>query len=192
VGSSRTRRVDVRVIAATNRDLDKLMGEGRFRVDLYFRLNVFPIRIPPLRDRRDDIPLLADHFLERFSKKLDRHFTPLSGQDRCRLEAYDWPGNVRELQNVIERAVIVSTGTRLDLDRAFPQGSDEPAPAPRPTEGKICTAAEMQALERRNMVLALESTGWQISGKKGAAHLLGLKPTTLSSRIKALGIRRPA
>ena len=195
VGSSRTRRVDVRVIAATNRDLDKLMGEGRFRVDLYYRLNVFPIGVPALRDRKSDIPLLAAHFLEKISRKLERRLDPLTPENIQRLQAYDWPGNVRELQNVIERAVITATGGRVDLDRAFPKAASNAsihaAPPPVAAAERVHTAAEMLAFERRNMVRALESTGWQVSGQKGAAVLLGMKPTTLSSRMKALGIRRP-
>ncbi|WP_373499258.1 sigma 54-interacting transcriptional regulator [Desulfococcus sp.] len=195
VGSSRTRRVDVRVIAATNRDLDKLMGEGKFRVDLYYRLNVFSIRMPALRERRGDIPLLAVHFLEKFARKLDRVLRPLAPDTLDRLQAYDWPGNVRELQNVIERAVIIATGDRLDLDPGFPKAASDAwtkaVSTPTSDDGKVHTAAEMQAFERRNLIRALESTGWQVSGKNGAAALLGMKPTTLSSRMKAIGIRRP-
>ena len=194
VGSSRTRRVNVRVIAATNRDLDRLMGEGKFRVDLYYRLNVFSIRIPALRERTSDIPLLASHFLDKFTKKLERILRPLTADDIARLQAYDWPGNVRELQNMMERAVIVATDGRIDLDRAFPrsEGFSREAGTRAPIVGeRVHTAAEMQGFERRNILLALESTEWQISGQKGAARLLGMKPTTLSSRIKALGIRRP-
>jgi len=192
VGSSRTRKVDVRVIAATNRELEKEVEAGRFRGDLYYRLNVFPIGVPPLRDRKEDIPLLAETFTRRISAKVGRRIEALSAQDVRRLQASDWPGNVRELQNVIERAVITAREGRLNLDRALPSTAGTPAPTARSDpEGHLRTSQEMEALERGNMVLALERAQWKISGDEGAAALLGLKRSTLSSRMRALGIKRP-
>jgi len=195
VGSSRTRRVNVRFIAATNRNLVQMIEMGEFRKDLYYRLNVFPIEIPPLRDRGEDVILLADAFCQKYAREMGRTFTPLSDTCRQRLLAYTWPGNVRELQNVIERAVITSPGPHLTLDRALPGNGTAPSrPAQPPdvsADTAIRTEQEMKNLERQNILRALESTGWQISGKEGAARRLGLKPTTLQSRLKALGIRRP-
>ncbi|MCC6862530.1 MAG: sigma 54-interacting transcriptional regulator [Bryobacterales bacterium] len=190
VGSSRARKVDVRAIAATNRDLEKAIREGRFREDLYYRLAVFPIRVPPLRDRGEDIELLAEVFARECGHKLGREVGPLSRESIRRLHAYDWPGNVRELQNVIERAVITSPDGELCLEPLLPQ-SRVPAVSPEPPE-RILSQSELRELERRNLVRALEQTGWRISGKDGAARLLGVPPSTLSSRLDALGIRRRA
>jgi transcriptional regulator with GAF, ATPase, and Fis domain len=193
VGSSQTRRVDLRVIAATNRDLKKLIETGEFRNDLYYRLNVFPITVPPLRERKDDITLLASAFAARFAARMGRAINPLSEASVRRLKAYDWPGNVRELENIIERAVITSRDGNINLDRALPELSltavtgDEA----RPEEAaKIRTAQELREQERANIILALESTGWRVAGKSGAAQLLGMNPSTLNSRIRALGIER--
>jgi transcriptional regulator with GAF, ATPase, and Fis domain len=190
VGGDRTRKVDVRVIAATNRDLEAMIREGKFRQDLYYRLSVFPIRVPPLRDRGDDVALLAEAFAERCARKLRRPFAPLSPACLERLKRYDWPGNVRELQNVIERAAITSRDGQLNLDRALPEGARE-AP-PREGPGAIRTVQAMEALERENLLRALEASAWKISGEGGAAALLGMNPSTLSSRMKALGLRRPS
>lgn len=195
VGSSHTRKVNVRVLAATNRDLDQAVQEGKFREDLYYRLNVFPITVPPLRDRGDDIALLASAFAKRFAQRMGRTIEPLSQEYIRRLKAYRWPGNVRELENVIERAVITSRGVRLNLDRALPEpprGAVASA-APSPGEGVECirTVKEMEKLERDNLIRALEATGWRVAGENGAARLLGMRPSTLASRLKALGIKRP-
>lgn len=197
LGSSRTVKVNVRVVAATHRDLKRLVAEGRFREDLYFRLNVFPIRIPPLRERGRDIDLLAQAFVRRYAQRMGRSVEPLSETQLQFLRAYDWPGNVRELQNVIERAVILASGPEVPLERALagfvsPQLSP-PASVPPVTAApsRILTAAELEALERENLTRALESCRWQISGDTGAARVLGVPPSTLSSRLKALGIRRP-
>jgi PAS domain S-box-containing protein len=188
VGEERTRAVDVRVIAATNRDLKADVGRGRFREDLYFRLNVFPIVSVPLRDRREDIPLLAQHFL--VSGKAARPDLRIAEADMRRLARYDWPGNVRELQNVIERAAILSHNGRLRID--LPAGSPEPIapvlPAARDT-GTILTEEEMRLRERDNLARALAACNGKISGVGGAADLLGMRPTTLASRLKALGVR---
>ncbi|MCZ7648014.1 MAG: sigma 54-interacting transcriptional regulator [Planctomycetota bacterium] len=188
------KRRDVRVVAATHRDLKEEAREGRFREDLYYRLNVFPIRVPPLRERVEDIPLLAGAFLERFAQRNGRSLAPLTEADAARLKAYAWPGNVRELENVIERAVIIARDGRLDLDRALPELPPAAAafapPAPAGDSG-IRTVSELQQLERRNLVRALEACEWKVAGDDGAAKLLGMKPSTLSSRIKALGIEKP-
>jgi PAS domain S-box-containing protein len=191
VGGPRTLRVDVRVIAATNRNLEALVREGSFREDLYYRLAVFPLHVPALRERKQDIPLLAGAFAERLAQRLGRPLQPLGDTVLARLSAYDWPGNVRELQNVIERALITAHDGRLDLDRALPETAPAAAAADaREAPGRIYTAAELQALERENLLRALEACGWKVSGEQGAAQRLGVKPTTLSSRMKALGIER--
>jgi transcriptional regulator with GAF, ATPase, and Fis domain len=193
VGSSQTRKVDVRVLAATNRDLQRAIGEGKFREDLYYRLNVFPIELPPLRERRGDIGVLAAAFAEKFAKSMGRPIEPLSADCIRRLEAYRWPGNVRELQNIIERAVITARDRKLNLDRALPESDGVIAVASNGGDGaakRVRTAKELEDLERANIVAALEASDWKVAGANGAAGLLGVKPTTLSSRMKALGIER--
>ena len=195
VGSSRTRRVDVRVLAATNRRLEESVKEGKFRDDLFYRLNVFPIVVPPLRDRAEDIPLLASAFASRYAKEIGRAIEPPSAECLERLSNYNWPGNVRELQNVIERAVITSQDGRLNLARALPEASILRALCVYPDEPRRCqrvrTAAELQEEERANILLALESANWRVAGESGAAKLLGMNASTLNSRIRALGIKRP-
>jgi PAS domain S-box-containing protein len=192
VGSSRTRKVNVRVVAATNRDLASEVDAGRFRGDLYYRLNVFPISVPPLRDRKEDIPVLASAFTERLAAKVGRKIEPLSAIELERLQASDWPGNIRELQNVIERAVITSRDGRLNLDRALPATGATAAPVDvAATSSRVRTSQEMEAIECGNLLLALEQAKWKISGADGAATLLGLRPSTLTSRMRALGIKRP-
>ncbi|HWP93176.1 MAG TPA: sigma 54-interacting transcriptional regulator [Thermodesulfobacteriota bacterium] len=195
VGSSHTKKVDVRVIAATNRDLHKAVQNGDFRKDLYYRLNVFPVEVPPLREREDDIVLIASTFAQRFARRMGRTIEPLSDRDIKRLKSYNWPGNVRELQNVVERAVITSQGGRLNLDRALPEidkviSTTTTALAEEQTE-RIRTIHEIEELERQNLIRALEATNWRVSGENGAARLLGMNSSTLSSRMKALGIKRP-
>jgi PAS domain S-box-containing protein len=193
VGSSRTQKVDVRVIAATNRDLKQATQEGKFREDLYYRLNVFPIEMPPLRERGDDISLLASAFANKVAQRMGRSIELLSEDCVRRLKAYSWPGNVRELQNVIERGVITSRDGRLNLDRALPETGKMTATEAMSLEAtakRVRTAKELAALERSNLVAAMEATGWRVAGDGGAAQLLGMKPTTLSSRMKALGIER--
>jgi transcriptional regulator with GAF, ATPase, and Fis domain len=193
VGSSQTRKVDVRVIAATNRDLEKSARDGNFRDDLYYRLNVFPIRVPTLRERRADIGLLATSFARKYAQRMGRTLEPLSEDCLRRLEAYSWPGNVRELQNIIERAMITSRDGRLNLDRALPETVNAIAAAVAIGENvnhRVRTAKELEELERQNIIAALKSSEWKIAGESGAAQLLGMKPTTLSSRMKALGIER--
>jgi formate hydrogenlyase transcriptional activator len=182
VGGAQTIRVDVRVIAASNRDLEQAVQAGGFRADLYYRLSVFPIRLPPLRERAEDIPLLVRYLAHRYATRLGKRIPSVPAPTMTTLQAYAWPGNVRELQNVVERAVILSQGPRLDL------GGWLPPPGPRPRGGAIRTLAE---LEREHIVAVLEVTGWRVSGAQGAAALLGMKPTTLEARMKKLGIRRP-
>jgi PAS domain S-box-containing protein len=195
VGSSQTKKVNVRVIAANNRDLYQEVQEGKFREDLYYRLNVFPIKVPPLRDRANDIALLASSFAEKFAQKLGRTIESLSEGDIQRLKAYDWPGNVRELQNVIERAVITSRDGRLNLDRALPETAKdatlEAVVSTDEIDDRIRTMHELQQLECENIRRALKAANWKVAGESGAANLLGIPPSTLSSRIKALGIKRP-
>jgi PAS domain S-box-containing protein len=195
VGSSTTRKVNVRVLAATNRDLETAVKKGAFREDLFYRLNVFPVRLPPLRERGDDVVRLASAFAQRFAAKMGRAIAPLTADFARRLKAYSWPGNVRELQNVIERAVIITpTDGKLNLDRALPEASPatsppvEPSP-PLPTA--VRTAKELEELERANILHALDIAKWKVSGEKGAAKLLGMHASTLSSRMKALKIQKP-
>ena len=196
VGSSQTRKVDVRVIAATNRDLEKLLRAGQFREDLFYRLNVYPIKLPPLRERPDDIGMLATAFARNFARRMGRRLVPLSDDCVRRLQAYNWPGNVRELQNIIERAVITSRDGHLNLDRALPESVNAaaaalgPVVADKPTAQHVRTARELEELERSNIIAALKAAEWRVAGEKGAAQLLGVKPTTLSSRMKALNIER--
>jgi transcriptional regulator with GAF, ATPase, and Fis domain len=194
VGSSATRKVDVRVISATNRNLDEMVRRGSFREDLYYRLNVFPIQLPPLRDRGDDILLLADAFAARCARRLGRPVAPLTEDGRRRLLGYEWPGNVRELANVIERAILTGGDGGLNLDRALPDTGARLRPKWAPSAsgpGPVRTARELEELERANLLRALEATAWKVAGADGAAALLGLSPSTLNSRMKALGLRRP-
>src|SRR5436190_1307738 len=188
VGGDRTRTVDVRVIAATNRDLEGMIREGTFRQDLYYRLNVFPLRVPPLRERGEDVEILAKAFLQRAAARLGRTLAPLTAEDGAKLRRYEWPGNVRELQNVMERAVITACDGRLNLKRALPE---TPTPAlAGETGSRILTIAELEALERRSIEAALDAAGGKVSGPGGAAERLGVPASTLSSRLKALGLRR--
>jgi PAS domain S-box-containing protein len=194
VGSSHTAKVDVRIIAATNRNLVERVREGTFREDLYYRLNVFPVRIPPLRERGDDISLLARAFVDRFCRRMGRTLAPLSESTLARLRAYSWPGNVRELANVMERGVILSTDGIFDVERALldvaPRTS-APPPSPADAGTRILSVLELEALEHANILRALEATGWKVAGEQGAASLLGMNPSTLNSRMRALDIRRP-
>jgi len=189
VGDERTRKVDVRVIAATNKDLEKEAAAGRFREDLYYRLSVFPIDVPPLRKRVEDVALLARHFLESSARRLGLPVPSLKKRHAAELEAYPWPGNVRELQNVVERAVIRSRSGPLEFDLP---GAAAATPIPQAAKGDrpVLTQAQWKQLERDNLRAALEATGWRVSGPHGAAVLLGMKPTTLASRIRALRIER--
>jgi formate hydrogenlyase transcriptional activator len=193
LGSARTHKVNVRVVAATNRDLGAMVADGKFREDLFYRLNVFPLRVPPLRERGTDVALLARAFVERFARRMGRRLDLPHPDDLRRLQEYSWPGNVRELQNVIERAIILSAGSRLDLSRALPRSDTTLSPvesAKADGNGRILSAQEMESLERANIERALTACGGKVSGENGAAQRLGLAPSTLSSRMKALGIVR--
>ncbi len=187
LGDERTMRVDVRVVAATNRDLRREVSEGRFRLDLYYRLGVFPMEMPRLRDRREDIPLLVTHFMRLASTRFHVPLPRLRRQDLERAQGYDWPGNVRELQNAVERAVIVAKGGTATLDVA--QGrSAPPFPAHAPLATEIVPELEWRRRERANVLAALRQSAFRVSGRGGAAELLGVNPRTLASRLKALGL----
>ena len=190
IGDEITRKVDVRIIAASNRDLRKEIQAGRFREDLYFRLSVFPIEIPPLRERVEDIPNLAVHFQQQGCRRLGISEIPLKQRHVVQLQTYPWPGNVRELQNIVERAIIASNSGTLNFDipslGVAPRSSAQPTPPT--TDTPIMTFAELKLHERENVLAALEQTNWKISGPGGAAELLGVKVPTLVSRIKALGL----
>lgn len=198
VGDDTTRVVDVRVIAATNKDLEKAVEAGEFREDLYYRLSVFPVQVPPLRRRADDVVQLAVHFLEQVCRDFGRSCPQLTQAQAATLQAYAWPGNIRELKNVIERAVILSSGGTLRLDLSLPEAqtgaastrTDVPSPLVSPP-APFLTDDEMRARQRINLVAALEAAGWRVSGKGGAAALLGIRPSTLTDRMKTLKIRRP-
>jgi PAS domain S-box-containing protein len=194
VGDDITRSVDVRVIAATNRSLEELVVAGKFREDLFYRLSVFPIEVPPLRKRTEDVIQLAQHFLENTCNDFGRKPLKLTRGQAASLLAYDWPGNVRELKNVIERAVILSKGNTLRLDLSLPgssatRGAAEIGAAGK--DGNVLTENQMRSLQKQNYIAALKRADWRVSGKEGAAELLGVKPTTLTDRIKSLGIRKP-
>ncbi|HZR84949.1 MAG TPA: sigma 54-interacting transcriptional regulator [Candidatus Binatia bacterium] len=208
LGGRQTQRVDVRVIAATNRDLPKAIAEGAFRQDLYYRLNVFPLRVPALRERRDDIPLLVHYFTRRYAGKIGRPISRVPREAMERLVRYPWPGNVRELENVVERAVILSAGPDLEVAAellppalglsvewtAAAQPADDPAAAAHVTSSRPPVEngapGSLDDVERHHIVAVLRETDWRIEGPTGAARMLGIHPSTLRSRIKKLGIRR--
>lgn len=183
LGSTRTIKVNVRVIAATNRDLEKEVREGRFRSDLYYRLKVFPIALPALRERTQDIPLLASYFVKKYSIAMGRNIESVSGSAMEYLKSYAWPGNIRELEHVIERAVILTHGQELDLGDWIPRGTEA---------SPITGSATLEEVEKTHILAVLAQTRWRVSGEKGAAKILGLNATTLEARMKKLGISRPA
>lgn len=191
VGSSETQKVDVRIIAATHRNLLEFSKKGKFREDLYYRLNVFPIQVPPLRDRRTDIILIAEEMLRRFSEKMNTPVFPLSESDKALFESYGWPGNVRELQNLIERAVIVSDEGRINWQAIIPVNDPVEDNSMKAGARRGLSSQELLDLERENLLLALKRCSWRISGRNGAASLLKVPESTLRSRIKALGLERP-
>jgi transcriptional regulator with GAF, ATPase, and Fis domain len=195
VGGARALKADVRIVAASNRDLEQAVEEGRFRSDLYHRLAIFPIRLPPLRERREDIPLLAAYLVTRKARRLGRKIEQISDTILARLANYDWPGNVRELENVIERAIILSPGTSLRLE-AIQLAPSSPARNHEHKESVAKTKAEaddtLQACERAHILRICEAVNWKIKGEDGAAQKLGLNPATLYSRMKRLDIQRPA
>ncbi len=189
VGSSETKRVSVRVIAATNRNLKEEIEKGSFREDLYYRLNVFPISVPPLRSRGKDIELLIEAFIQKFSKKYGFRIKALDLATKSAVSKYAWPGNVRELQNIVERAIIISQDGQIDLISLLSSGTEQRKPV-NPNQDSILDEMEMLEIQKKNIVRALENTDWRISGSNGAAKLLGIPSTTLNSRIMKLGISK--
>jgi formate hydrogenlyase transcriptional activator len=185
LGSSKPHRVDVRIIAATNRDLAKEVKAGRFRSDLYYRLNVFPIALPPLRERLEDIPQLVWTFVRQFEKRMGKRIESVPRRTMDALQRYPWPGNIRELRNVIEYAMITARGQVLEV--RVPTMSPAESLGEQPS-----SAGNLEDIERKHIRNVLQKTGWRISGKGGAAEVLGLKRTTLQFRMKKLGIKRPA
>jgi PAS domain S-box-containing protein len=184
VGGGTAIPIDVRIIAATNRDLLKLVRAGTFREDLYYRLSVFPIALPPLRERAEDIPLLVRFLVEKFATRTGRRLDGVSPETMRRLVAYRWPGNIRELENVLERAVILATGPTLDFEVDAELATGPAVPAGDPS------VSSLEAVERRHIIAVLRQTHWVIDGPRGAAQVLGLHPNTLRSRLKKLGITR--
>jgi transcriptional regulator with GAF, ATPase, and Fis domain len=180
LGSPRAIRIDTRIIAATHRDLEQRIVEGTFREDLFYRLNVFPIRVPPLRERTEDIPLLVWRFVEEFAKGFGKRVEAIPRETMAALQQYSWPGNIRELRNVVERAMIVATGPKLTI------------PLPAPTGAAVKRSSRLMDVEREHIRGVLATTGWRIRGAGGAAERLGLKPTTLETRMAKLGLKRPA
>src|SRR5215470_2748841 len=193
VGSSQTRKVDVRVIAATNRDLSEEVAAGRFREDLFYRLHVFPVSVPALRDRGTDVEILAEAFLQRNCRRMGKPQLEFSPDCLRRLRSYHWPGNVRELENIIERAVIIARDGRLNLREVLPLQNLHPTrPKANPSlVTALHTKEDLRALEKASLIRALEASHWKVAGQNGAASKLGIPPSTLASRMKALGIRRP-
>jgi transcriptional regulator with GAF, ATPase, and Fis domain len=181
VGGERTISVDVRLIVATHRELELEVSRERFRADLYYRLNVLPIRIPPLRERPEDIEPLTEHFVSHFGRRMGKKFRGISQGSLARLQRYEWPGNIRELQNVIERACVLAKGEVVDV----------PDPALGARQRPAWHPVTLEEAEQAHIGRTLERTGWRIEGAGGAAELLGLRPSTLRSRIRKLGIRRP-
>jgi transcriptional regulator with GAF, ATPase, and Fis domain len=178
LGSPNSVNVDVRVIAATNRNLVQAVKEGRFREDLYYRLNVFPISVPPLRERREDIPLLVWGMVDEFCKIFGKTVERISKKNMETLEQYSWPGNIRELRNMVERAMILAAGPVLVID------------VPESFSSEITESLSLEDVERMHIISVMERTGWRVRGRNGAAEILALKPTTLDSMMKKLGIAR--
>ena len=183
LGSGRTHQVDVRLVAATNRDLTKMVKRGEFRIDLYYRLNVFPVMLPPLRERCEDIPVLVAHFVDLYSRRMSKQIAQISAETLSALSSYAWPGNIRELQNMIERAVILSNDGVLPNPLPKEEARDVTIPP---------TATTLRDSERTLILNTLESVRWVIGGPKGAAAKLGLKRTTLLHKMQKLGISRPS
>ena len=206
LGSTRTKRVDARLVAATNRDLEGMAAEKQFRADLYYRLNVFPIEVPPLRERSEDIPLLVRHFAQHYARQMNKTVETIPSETMQALTRYSWPGNIRELQNLIERAVILSTGTVLRVplgnlcSRMFPahEGGKQPTPEQAERANILTLPAQdggkqqtLEQAERAHILAAVKESKWILSGPKGAAARLGVNRSTLQFRMKKLGIARP-
>ena len=201
LGSNHTQRVDVRIVAATNGDLSKLVAERAFRSDLYYRLNVFPIHIPALRERPEDVPLLVRYFVQKFSRRLNKAVSYVPAEAMEALAGYSWPGNIRELENFIERAVLLSPGKELRVTIselkpvavAADAGTDSSSSSISLSSSTSANTsiATLEDAERQHILRALRQTEWRIAGPKGAAAILGMKPTTLQARMRKLGIRRP-
>jgi transcriptional regulator with GAF, ATPase, and Fis domain len=181
LGSSRTIKVDVRIIAATNRNLEEEVRNGRFREDLWYRLNIFPITVPALREHREDIPRLVEYYVDKISRRQGKSIESIPTTVMNTLQNYHWPGNVRELENVIERAVINSSGPKLRLMDELKTSHRDLSTTPK----------TMETVERDHIVRVIEQTHWKVSGKNGAAEILGLNISTLRARMRKLGIRRP-
>ena len=193
LGSTRTQQVDVRLIAATNCDLEKMVSDKQYRSDLYYRLNVFPVTLPPLRERPEDIPLLVRFFAQRFARRMKKPIDSISTKASAALARYHWPGNVRELENVIERAVILSSGPELEVPLGELRVSNDAAPASAPAPARSVTApggSTLQSVERDHILQVLEETKWLVAGPAGAAAKLGMKRTTLQAKMRKLGISR--
>ncbi|HMD49110.1 MAG TPA: sigma 54-interacting transcriptional regulator, partial [Bryobacteraceae bacterium] len=184
LGGTRTIKVDVRLVAATNRDLAQMIGERQFRTDLYYRLSVFPVSIPPLRERADDVPELVRYFTQKYARRMNKPVETISQQTMDALMRYSWPGNVRELENLIERAVILSRGTTLEIPRS------ELRPGKEPPGADSSTPVTLEDAEREHIRRILEQARWVVGGPHGAAAKLGMKRTTLQSKMKKLGIAR--
>jgi formate hydrogenlyase transcriptional activator len=179
LGSPRSITVDTRIIAATHQDLERRIGEGAFREDLFYRLNVFPIRVPPLRERTEDIPQIVRRFVDEFSTAFGKRIESISKESLAALQQYSWPGNVRELRNVVERAMIVAAGPRLTI------------PVPHSSNVAARRSTKLVDVEKEHIRGVLDGSGWRIRGPGGAADRLGLKPTTLETRMARLGLKRP-
>jgi PAS domain S-box-containing protein len=188
VGGSAPIKVDVRIIAATNRDLLRACRDGKFREDLYYRLNVFPIHLPPLRERKEDIPLLVRFLLNKFAGRIGKQIKDVTPQTMRRLCEYPWPGNVRELENLLERAVILASTETLDIEQRLLQVPPPPAASPMPATSQV--SGSLEDLERNHILAVLNQTNWVIEGARGAAKILNLHPNTLRSRLKKLGLSR--
>lgn len=193
IGDERTQKSDVRILAATNRDLKREVKNGSFREDLFYRLNVFPIQLPPLNERKDDIPLLVNHFLNLASKKFIKPIKPLPSSKISKLQKYDWPGNIRELQNLLERAVITSQGGKIKLElpeTIIEDDFEKEDFTSSNASDEVITEKEMKRREKENVIRALNQCTGKIYGEDGAAKLLGIKPTTLTTRIRAMGVKK--
>jgi DNA-binding NtrC family response regulator len=186
IGSEKTVKINVRVIAATNRDLEKLIIENKFRSDLFYRLNVFPLKIPALRERKEDIPQLVSHFVDKFSKKLGKNIKTITNKTLEQFKDYSWPGNIRELENIVERAMIFSKNSELQVTISDFQTAE------KDKNNKLTNPATLEEMERSYIIKVLDTTNWVIAGDKGAASILGLHYNTLRSRMDKLGIKKSA